>query len=133
MPEKCEQSSCRALAKLEQEVSDLRTRNGSDHKEFRENIQRIERDEARQEAKLDNITSSISDLKSDNKEVITKLNSIATRAEQINDNEEDVKALKADMKELKEKPAKRWDGIVEKIIGLVVAAVVGMMLARLGL
>ena len=41
--------------------------------------------------------------------------------------------LSGDVKELKAKPAKRWESIVEKVIGLVIAAVVGFALARLGL
>ena len=41
--------------------------------------------------------------------------------------------LAGDVKELKAKPGKRGDGIVEKAIGLLVAAVLGFMLARLGL
>ena len=41
--------------------------------------------------------------------------------------------LSGDVKELKAKPAKRWESIVEKVLGLVIAAVVGFALARLGL
>ncbi len=41
--------------------------------------------------------------------------------------------LAGDVKELKAKPGKRWEGIVEKAIGILVAAVLGFMLARLGL
>ena len=41
--------------------------------------------------------------------------------------------LSGDVKELKAKPAKRWEGIVEKAIGLVVAAIVGYVLAQVGL
>lgn len=41
--------------------------------------------------------------------------------------------LAGDVKELKSKSAKRWESIVEKVIGLLVAAVVGFFLARVGL
>ena len=41
--------------------------------------------------------------------------------------------LAGDVKELKAKPGKRWEGIVEKAIGILVATVLGFMLARLGL
>lgn len=41
--------------------------------------------------------------------------------------------LAGDVKELKAKPGKRWEGIVEKAIGILVAAVLGFMLAQLGL
>ncbi len=41
--------------------------------------------------------------------------------------------LATDMAEIKARPARRWEGIVEQVIGIVVAAVVGFMLARLGI
>ena len=43
------------------------------------------------------------------------------------------KDLKKDVEELKAKPGKRWDGIVEKAIWAVVAAVIAFLLARFGL
>lgn len=125
MSETCE-NPCPALTRLEQQVDVIRTQNGEDHKEFRQQIHKIERDEARQEAKLDNITSALTDLKGDNKEIIGKLTPLAAKVEALD-------KLDDDVDELKSKPGKRWDGIVEKIIGLVVAAVVGLLLGRLGL
>ena len=47
--------------------------------------------------------------------------------------EDDVKEIKSDVKSLTEKPGKRWEGIVEKVIWAVVAAVVGFLLAQVGL
>lgn len=47
--------------------------------------------------------------------------------------ETDVGEIKTDVKELKEKPGKRWDGLVDKIILTVAAAVVGFFLAKFGL
>lgn len=41
--------------------------------------------------------------------------------------------LAGDVKELKAKPGKRWEGIVEKAIGVLVAAMLGYMLAWFGL
>ena len=46
--------------------------------------------------------------------------------------EKDVKEIKTDVKNLAEKPAKRWDGLVDKIILTVAAAVVGFVLAHFG-
>ena len=45
----------------------------------------------------------------------------------------DVDAIKSDVETLKEKPAKRWDAIVDKIIMLVVGAVVAFLLTKIGL
>ncbi len=55
------------------------------------------------------------------------------REEQYKNILDKLEQISEDVDELKSKPAKRWDGIVEKIIGIIVAAVIGFMLARLGL
>ena len=47
--------------------------------------------------------------------------------------ESDVKEIKSDVKNLTLKPAKRWDSLVEKIITMVAAAIVGFLLAKIGL
>lgn len=47
--------------------------------------------------------------------------------------EDDVGEIKNDVKELKAKPGKRWDGLVDKVIMTIVGAVVGFLLARIGL
>lgn len=47
--------------------------------------------------------------------------------------ENDVKEIKCDVKSLTSKSGKMFDSIVEKIILLLVAAVVGFILAKLGL
>ena len=45
----------------------------------------------------------------------------------------DVTETKTDVKELKDKPGKRWEGVVEKVIYAVVGAVVAFILAKGGL
>jgi hypothetical protein len=47
--------------------------------------------------------------------------------------EDDVGEIKNDVKELKDKPAKRWDGLVDKAIWAVAAALIGFALAQIGL
>ena len=47
--------------------------------------------------------------------------------------EDDVKDIKDSVNELKEKPGKRWDGLVDKIILTIAAALVGFVIAKLGL
>ena len=63
-------------------------------------------------------------------DLVSTVKVLATREENV---EKDVREIKTDVKELTSKPAKRWDGIVEKVIMLIVAAVVGFFLAKLGL
>lgn len=41
--------------------------------------------------------------------------------------------LAGDVKELKEKPAKRWEGMIKKVLEMIIAAVAGFFLARFGL
>lgn len=55
---------------------------------------------------------------------------LADREERV---EEDVKEIKRDVKSITNKPAQRWDNLVDKIIMLVVAALVGFVLAKIGL
>ena len=46
--------------------------------------------------------------------------------------EGDVKEIKDDVKSIKEKPAKRWENLVTQIITIVVAAIAGFVLAKIG-
>jgi len=45
----------------------------------------------------------------------------------------DVGEIKSDVKTLMEKPGKRWEFVVEKVIYVIVAAVIGYFLARAGM
>ena len=46
---------------------------------------------------------------------------------------DDLVEMKNDVKQIKEKPGKRWDMIAEKVLTLVTAAVVAWMLGQIGL
>lgn len=46
---------------------------------------------------------------------------------------DDLSEMKTDLKEIKEKPGKRWDNMAEKVLMLIIAAVVTFMLAKIGL
>lgn len=45
----------------------------------------------------------------------------------------DLTEMKGDVKQIKEKPAKKWDAMVEKVLMLVIAGVVAWMLGQIGL
>lgn len=47
--------------------------------------------------------------------------------------ENDVKEIKSDVKSLTNKSGQRWDGLVDKIILTLAAAVVGFLLSKLGM
>ena len=59
--------------------------------------------------------------------------SVAVLAEREKNVEANVEEIKGDVKSLTAKPAKRWDNLVSQIITLLVAAVVGFILAKIGI
>ena len=54
---------------------------------------------------------------------------IAIGQEQIT---KDVGGLKKDMDQIKDRPRKRWDGVVDKVIYTIIGAVVAWLLAKVG-
>lgn len=63
-------------------------------------------------------------------ELVGTVKVLAVREENV---ENDVKEIKSDVKSLTNKPAQRWDSLVDKIFLTVAAAVVGFVLAHFGL
>lgn len=53
--------------------------------------------------------------------------------EQTRQIKEDTEEIKKAVQEMKDKPGKRWDGIVEKALWAVAAAVIAFLLGRVGL
>ena len=67
-------------------------------------------------------------------EVLQKLaTSVAVMAEQIKTMNSNVQTLTNKVDKLEEKPAKRWDGLVDKIIWAAAAALLGYVFAQIGL
>lgn len=58
--------------------------------------------------------------------------SVAVMAKEQEYIKTDVTEIKSDVKSLTEKPAKRWDSIVEKVIWALLAAVITFCLAQIG-
>jgi hypothetical protein len=79
------------------------------------NTHRLEQVEARQD-NLEKLTTSV--------EVL------ATKQDAIKDN---VDTIKADVKTLTEKPGKRWDAIMDKLIWALLAAILGFAAAYFGI
>ncbi|MBE6807563.1 MAG: hypothetical protein E7527_06150 [Ruminococcaceae bacterium] len=59
--------------------------------------------------------------------------SVATIAQKQVDMDSDMKEVKADVKLLAGKPARRWDAVAEKVLLTLTAALVGYVLWRVGL
>ena len=62
-------------------------------------------------------------------DLVSTVKVLAVREENV---ENDVKEIKSDVKSLTGKPAKRWDNLVNQVISILVAGVVGFILAKLG-
>lgn len=73
--------------------------------------------------KLEQSTDALNELTIAVKEMVLKQNYVADTVDKLD------KKVEA----LEQKPAKRWDGLVDKILLTIVAAVVGFVLARMGL
>lgn len=63
-------------------------------------------------------------------ELVGTVKVLAVREENV---ETDVKEIKNDVKSLTNKSGQRWDGLVDKIIMTIVAAIVGFFLAKFGM
>ena len=63
-------------------------------------------------------------------ELVSTVKVLAVREETV---ESDVKEIKNDVKNLTGKSGQRWDSLVEKVLMMIVAAVVGFILAQIGL
>ena len=76
--------------------------------------------------RLDDVEKKQDDLS----ELVGTVKVLATREENV---ENDVKEIKNDVKSLTSIPAKRWDGLVNRVITIIVAAIAGFILAKFGL
>jgi hypothetical protein len=63
-------------------------------------------------------------------DLVSTVKVLADREKRV---EDDVSEIKGDVKEMKEKPGKRWESIVEKIILTIVGAVLGFLITKIGL
>ena len=76
--------------------------------------------------RLDAVEKTQSDLS----KLVTTVGILATKEEAI---ETTVKEIKSDVKSLTGKPGKRWEKVVETITTIVVSALIGFVLAKIGL
>lgn len=139
MPEKCKvnpECDCLGLikaAELEADLNELRKQNSSSHERIFDRLGELEKQEGIQGEqykhiidKLGDVTVNLNELKSDSKEVVSKLPPLTHRVEAL-------ERMSEDMNELKSKPAKQWESLKGQVISLIVAAIVGFLLVRLGL
>ncbi len=85
------------------------------------------------EARSKSNTKRLDDIEKRQDNLDTLVATVAVLAEKESNVENDVKEIKNDVKSIKEKPGKRWDSLVSQIISLLIAALVGFILAQIGL
>lgn len=78
-------------------------------------------------------TRRIDELEKRQDDLETLATSVAALAEREKRMESDVQEIKTDVKALAAKPGKKWESVEEKILLTVVAALVGFILAQIGL
>ena len=108
MGQENECNPCGMKTRIENLEEDSR-RNQSTHKEFYNRFEAIVERMARNDERYTQIIQATSEIK------------------------QDVKETKNAIQSINEKPGKRWEGIVDKAIWAVCAAVIAFILARVGL
>lgn len=125
------------VIQVEAELNDLRRQNAGTHERFGERIGELEARDKVQDVEMKNVQKSVDAMSADLREVKDEAREISKQlpviATQVNAIHETYKAVDADVDKLREKPGKRWESVVGQIIGLVVTALVGLLLARMGL
>ncbi|MBQ6877954.1 MAG: hypothetical protein IJO22_06100 [Oscillospiraceae bacterium] len=75
----------------------------------------------------------IDNLEEEQKELRNLTHAVSQMVVEQKNMRDDLAEMKNDVKQIKEKPARRWDSMAEKVLNLVTAAVVAWMLAQIGL
>ena len=75
----------------------------------------------------------IDNLEEEQKELRNLTNAVSQMVIEQKNMRDDLTEMKDDVKQIKEKPGKRWDLAAEKVLTLVIAAVVAWMLTRVGI
>lgn len=121
------------VSELEHDLADLRKQNNSTHERVFDRIGELEKVEGIQGEqfkhiveKLGDITSVVTEVRMDSKNLVGQMQPIINKLDNI-------ETLEKNVEEIKMKPAKKWDGVVEKIIMMVVTAVATFVLAKIGL
>ena len=108
MPEKCNEQ-CADMTRLEQQVKDLQKQNGEDHREIRDRLAQLEKEDAVQLVQY--------------RTILDKLDGLTQKHDCLN----------AKLEALEAKPGKRWEGIVQKAVWAFCAAVIAFLLGKIGL
>lgn len=103
------------ILQIEREIKDLSTRLAAAEEQHKTLFNRLDR----QEKMLDTVHK-----------LALSVNELANKLGNMQDRVDD---LCSDVNEIKEKPAKRWEGLVEKVLFTAVGALVAYALAKIGI
>lgn len=94
-------------------------------KEFEHRLTEVEERSKSNKHRLDEVEKRQDNLD----DLVSTVKVLAVREESV---ENDVKEIKSDVKSITGKPAKKWDNLVNQVISILVAGIVGFVLAKLG-
>lgn len=94
-------------------------------REFEHRLTEVEQRSKSNMKRLDDVENKQDDLD----KLVSTVAVLAEREKNVEDN---VAEIKADVKSLTGKSGKKWDSLVSQLIGIVVAAIAGFILAKIG-
>lgn len=89
-------------------------------------LQEVEDRSKSNKRRIENLEKDMKDYR----ELVTTMATISQKQESM---ESDVKEIKGDIKAIRDKPAKRWEAVVDKVIMVVLGALVTFLLAKAGI
>lgn len=121
------------VSDLEKDVGELRRQNSASHERIFDRVGALETEESVQKEqykyiieKLTMISDSLVTMQSQTADSISKINPLIQKMDAVD-------KLNEEIDELKEKPAKQWDNLTKTIIGIIIAAVMTLVLTKIGL
>lgn len=121
------------VSDLEKDVGELRRQNSASHERLFDRVGALEKEEGVQQEQYKYIIEKLASI-SDNLVTMQKQTSESIgKIEPLVQKMESVEKLGEEIDELKEKPAKQWDNLTKSIIGIIIAAIMGLVLAKIGL
>ena len=93
----------------------------------------VERRLSRVEDRSKSNTHRLDEVEKRQEDITELVRSVSAIAQKQTDMDADMKEIKADIKSISQKPARRWETVVEKALLTAVAALVGWLMFRLGI
>lgn len=97
-----------------------------DHEQFVIQLQKTDDRSLRNEERIEK-------LEGESQAIHQLATSVSVMAEQLKNMTKSVTTLTSEVEELKDKPGKKWESLVDKIIWAVAGAVLAFLLAKIGL